>query len=493
MSPFKYNICFVYPDFENLGVGYLIALCSKAGHKVDLVTYQADNSYLGKKQKKILFSEIANKILETNPDIVALSCVTDNYQFQLKCAKEIKKIKPEVITVFGGIHPTAVPELVLEQPVVDAVAIGESDISFITFLKKCSKNNTTVLPNEEIQGIVFKKNGKKVGKFEEGPLINLDTLPFPSKEPFYPSIKQLTREYRIITSRGCPYSCSYCFNSFIREMRCGSSVIVRQRSVDNVIEELQYAKRKYNIKNVFFIDDSFTTDKKWITEFSKKYKKKVLLPFTCLANPQYIDKDIARLLKSAGCTFIQIGIQSLHRPISLYILNRAVTNKVITQAIKDLKDVGIMVQVDHMFGIPSDTVENQEEAVLYYNENRPGLVSVFWLIYYPKTPIILTALDQGILTPRDVKKIENGERLVKGSIHDGGCLKDPAPFYSLQLLMNYTPFLPKWLVRFLISSRWYRVLSIRSYYISTALPRAILCLIDKRYSAGRTVLASFFK
>ena len=92
MSPFKYNICFVYPDFENLGVGYLIALCSKAGHKVDLVTYQADNSYLGKKQKKILFSEIANKILETNPDIVALSCVTDNYQFQLKCAKEIKKI-----------------------------------------------------------------------------------------------------------------------------------------------------------------------------------------------------------------------------------------------------------------------------------------------------------------------------------------------------------------------------------------------------------------
>lgn len=484
----KYKICFVYPDFENLGIEHLMSLCLKAGYKVELVYYQAEDSYLGKKLKTIPFPKIAQRIIATNPDIVAFSCVTDNYQYQLKCAQAVKKIRKEIITIFGGIHPTAVPELVLQEAAVDAVAIGEADISFINFLKKCRQEDNFTLPEREVKGIVFKKRGKLIGRFREGPLVNLDSLPFPYKEPFFSSSKRaLANEYRIITSRGCPYSCTYCFNSFIRSMR-GKNFTIRQKSVDKVIDELLWAKKKYKIKNVFFIDDSFTTNKHWIAEFSKKYRKKIGLTFACVANPDYIDQKVAKLLKSAGCVFIQIGVQSLCQEICRKVLNRAATKRKITQAIKNFKKQGIMVQVDHMFGIPGDTIENQEEAVLYYNEHRPGLTSVFWLIYYPKTPIVQIALQKGILSSKDVSRIEKGERSIKGSIHDGGSLKDPGPFYSLQLLLNYLPFLPKWLVKFLVNSRWYRIFDFRSYYFSTALPRAVISFIDKRYFIGRTYL-----
>lgn len=490
----KLKICFVYPDFENVGVEYLMALCLKAEHKIKLISYQAESSYLGNSQKEIPFKEIARKIILTKSDLVAFSCVTDNYQFQLKCAQAVKAINSKIPTIFGGIHITATPRSVLQESAVDAIAIGEAECSFLEFLDKSRKDSKKgfVWPEKKVKGIVFKRKGKAIGQFTEGPLIDLDTIPHPYKEPFFPSSRIPANEYKIITSRGCPYNCTYCFNSVIHQMR-GRNFRIRQRSVDNVIDELLWAKEKFNIKNVFFIDDSFTTNNRWITDFCEKYKEKINLPFACIANPDYINENVVSSLKSSGCRYIQIGIQSLNRKISIGVINRAVTKRKITHGITLLKKAGIMVQVDHMLGIPGDTVKNQEEAVLYYNQNRPDLISVFWLTYYPGAAILKTALQKGIISKEDIQKIEKGIRPEGRSVHDGGSLKDPEPFYSLQFLMNYLPFLPKNLVNFLITKRRYRFLSIRNYFFSTALPRVFLSIFDKRYFIGRTYLILTFR
>lgn len=162
--------------------------------------------------------------------------------------------------------------------------------------------------------------------------------------------------------------------------------------------------------------------------------------------------------------------------------------------IKDLKTAGIMVQVDHMLGIPGDSIANQEEAVLYYNKYRPDLISIFWLTYYPKTPIIQTAVKHGMLSCKDIDKIEQGKRVSKGTFHDGGSMKNPPMFYySIQFLLNYLPFLPKWLVKLLIKTGWYRFLRIRNFYLATALPRVIQGLIDKRYLHGKIKIIAFIK
>lgn len=320
------QITFVYPNFESLGIEYLIALCLKAGHEVELVSYRAEDAYLGLRQKNISFNKIGLRIVYTDPDLVAFSCVTDNYQYQLCCAKALKKIRPEITTIFGGVHPTAVPKLVLQEPAVDAVAIGEADISFLQFLKNIKKKgDKLILPDKKIKGIVFKKERRLRGEFKEGNLIDLDKLSFPCKEPFFASSEDIGEGYFIITSRGCPFSCSYCFNSVICKLR--GKRVIRQRSVVNVIDELLWAKAKYHLKNVVFVDDSFTASKKWLYQFLKVYKRKIDLPFTCIANLEYIDKKTARWLGSAGCVFVEVGIQSLSKELCRNVLNRVISRK----------------------------------------------------------------------------------------------------------------------------------------------------------------------
>jgi len=484
------KVTFVYPDFENLGVQYLMSVCLENGYEVDLVHYHARNNFVNRVNKSISFSEIAQRVASTNPDIAAFSCVTDNYQYQLNCARELKKIMPYVITIFGGIHPTAVPERVFENPEVDSIAIGEAEGSFGEFLREGNRGDKFALADKPIKGIIFKSGGRVIGDFSEGILSDLDKMPFPHKSPFIPIMK-LTGEYRLITSRGCPYSCSYCFNSFYHGLRGKKDL--RRRSVTNVIDELLLAKEQFDPKYISFWDDSFTTSKNWIREFCDQYKSKINLPFMCIVNPFYIDKETSDLLNSTGCIFVGVGVESTSEEVCLKVLNRRSSNERIVQAIKHLKESGILVQADHLLGIPGDTLEKEEESVLFYNKCRPDIISVYWLTYYPKTEIVKLAYQQGLLSDKEINDIEQGLLIQGGSLLTGGSSKDPAKYYSINLLFNYFPLLPKWVVTFLIKSRLYRIFRIRNYYISTALPRVIIALTKRRYVHGRTYIINFLR
>ena len=298
--------------------------CSKVGHKVNFIFYEAEDTYLGISIKNISYDKITNKIFRTDPDIVAFSCVTDNFKYQLSCAKSLKKKYKDIFTIFGGIHPTALPEKTLQNNCIDAVAIGEAEFSLVRFLAECGDKKPLVFPDHPIPGIMFKKNNQIIGNCIEGKLHDLDKLPFPDKEPFFDSLLDSMHEYRIITSRGCPYQCSYCFNDYMYKLR--KRKIVRRRSVSNVIEELLYAKNKYSIKYIIFVDDSFTTDKNWVRHFCIRYRKEINLPFACVTNPQHIDEEISKILANAGCINIQLGIQSLSETLCNQILREVEKN-----------------------------------------------------------------------------------------------------------------------------------------------------------------------
>ncbi len=483
------KVTFAYPDFENMGIQYLMAVCLQNGYNVRFVYYQAENNFLNRKNKSLSFQQIAKKIIDTNPDIAAFSCVTDNYQYQLQCARALKEMMPDIVTIFGGIHPTAVPKRVLQKEEVDCVAIGEAEISFPNFLREASRGDSFILPDKAIEGIVFKKGGKVIGEFKEGILPDLDNLPYPHKAPFV-SLMKLTGDYRIIATRGCPYSCSYCFNSVYHRLRGKKDV--RRRTVTNVINELLLAKKQFSPKYISFWDDSFTTNKKWIREFCSLYKNKINLPFICCINPFYVDKEISELLGSAGCIYVSVGVQSTSEELCLNVLNRRSKNDKIAQAIKYLQGAGILVQIDHMLGIPGDTPKKQEENVLFYNKWRPNLISVYWLTYYPKTAILDISYKQGILSDEDISKIEEGEFIKDGSLLTGGSLKNPKQYYCVYLLLNYLPLLPKWFVNLLIKSRIYSLFQIKNFYIAIVIPRVIISLTNKRYYHGRQYIKSFF-
>ncbi len=483
------RITFVYPDFESLGVEYLMAVCYKAGHDVSFVYYEAEDPYLGI-TKNVHYDKIAAEICYTNPDIVAFSCVTDNYQYQLCCAKSLKEQQKHIHTIFGGIHPTAVPEKVLQNDAVDAVAIGEAEHSILELLESSELRGQFSFPDDPIPGIIFKKSGRIIGNPIEGKLADLDLLPFPYKNPFFSVLKDSLHAYKIITSRGCPYHCSYCFNSSMRKLR-GNKVIIRQRSVSNVIAELLLAKNELHVKHIMFMDDSFTTNRAWVKDFCGRYRGEINLPFACVANPRYIDEEIAEALAMAGCLNIQLGIQSLSEALCSQVLDRKSSNQEIREAIRHLKHYNIMVQVDHMLGIPGDTLKNQEECVYFYNMHRPNLISIFWLTYYPKTSIVDIAQKRGIITQDDIENIEQGIRLTKESYLMGGSMQNPYPYYSISFLLNWLPLLPRWMVTYSLKSRIYRLLRIKNYFLSTALPRIIQSLLDRRDFRGRSHMLRF--
>jgi len=485
------RITFVYPDFESLGVEYLMAVSVAAGHDVKFVYYEAEDTYLGKNNYHPPYEQISDDILKTEPDIVAFSCVTDNYQYQLQCSKVLKEKQKHIKTIFGGVHPTALPEKTLLESSVDAVAIGEAEISLIQLLNIAEKTGSFSFPDDPIRGILFKKHDKVIGTPVEGKLSDLDRLPFPCKKPFLSVLKDSSHEYRIMTSRGCPYHCSYCFNSYMQRLRGGKAI--RRRSIDSVIEELIWAKKEFAIKRIMFVDDSFAASKTWVRAFCEKYKDKIDLPFACIANPNHIDEEISGVLAAAGCVNVQLGIQSLSESICKQVLDRNSSNAKIGTAIQHLKKIKIMVQVDHMLGIPGDTVQVQEESVLFYNTYRPNLISIFWLTYYPKTTIVGMAQSAGVITQSEVNSIEQGFKLTPESYLTGGSLKNPKPFYSISFLLNWLPLLPKWVVAILVKSHAYRLLRIKNFLISTALPRIIQSIFNKNDFRGRSHIARFFR
>lgn len=480
------RITFVYPDYESLGIEYLMSSCLAAGHEVDFVFYEAEDTYLGR-NKSVDYGRIAAEIRRTEPDLAAFSCVTDNFQYQLECAAALKELNSGIRTIFGGIHPTALPERTLGYEQVDAVAIGEAESSLVDLLAASSQNGAFSFPGRPVPGIAFKQDGRVVGEFREGELADIDRLPFPHKEPFFASLNDSRHEYRVMASRGCPYHCSYCFNSYMLEMR--GKKVIRARSVDNVIAELVRAKELYAPKYIMFLDDSFSTNKKWLREFCARYKKEIDLPFACIANPQYISADIAATLASAGCKNVQMGIQSLSEQMCGAVLNRRSSNAQIEAAINSLRANNIMVQVDHMLGIPGDTIGNQEASIRFYNANRPHFISIFWLTYYPRTAIVDEAVRAGILGPRDIDMIEQGKR--DKSLLRGGSMKDPAPYYSVSFLLGWLPIMPRWLVRMLVDTRAYRFLKINNYFLAAAVPRIISSVFNRNDFRGRSHILRF--
>lgn len=481
------NITFVYPDFENLGVEYLMSVCKRSGFNVNFVFYYAEDPYTKLKNHKVDYAKIANDVIKSKPDVVVFSCVTDSYLHQLNCAENLKKKLPSAITIFGGIHVTAAWRNVIKNSCVDCVALGEGEVSLPEFLSKCIEKGSFSLPESPVKGVVFKKGGIIIGDGELGQLPELDAIPFPEKEMFYSAMGFFPKEYYIITSRGCPYKCNYCYNSIFDKQP------LRRRSVENVINELVWAKEKFKIKYVHFCDDSFTSNLKWLGDFCETYRNKVNLPFLCSANPMLINQEIVNYLKYAGCVDVQIGVQSLSEKICKNILNRPTNEAKIEKSIHLIKDAGMMVQVDHMLGIPDDTIEEEEKAIMFYNKVKPDIVSVFWLTYYPGTKIIEIAKQKGLLTEKEIEMIYDGKRLTEGDMHSGGSVKNPDQFFTIAFLLNYLPILPKGLVNLLLTKRLYKFFKFKSYFISTVLVRVILSIFDKRYFTGRGHILRFIK
>lgn len=466
------RIVFLYMGAENLGVQYLSSVLQKHGHQTFMVFDPAlfnDKYWLTVNSLSKFFDqkkEVIDKVVKLKPDLVAFSVFTDCYQWASYIAKGVKK-RMDVPTIFGGIHPTSVPDEVIKEEFVDYVGVGEGEESLLEFVNKLEKAEDV----NHIQGIWAKD--KASGEIFKNPIRTLsddiDSIPFPDKEMFNPHLP-IKNGYMIAASRGCPYSCTFCSNNLYNKIYKGNGKWLRRRSITNIIEELKVMKRRYHFDMVDFVDDIFTCHRDWLKEFLQVYKKEINLPFKCITHPHFMNDEIAQQLKQADCYAVALGVQSTNESYKMKVLKRYESNAKVKEATLALKNAGIAVILQQIVGLPDETEKDLIEAANFYIDLKPSRIECYTLAYFPATEIVDIALEKGLIDQKMLQSINSGG---ENMYFDGGSireLKKQREARSFSHLLSLVPVLPRPFSKALVKTGIWKIF--------WAIPNSVITLFD---------------
>ena len=399
---YKMKIVFVHNGYESLGIEYLSASLKKAGHETSLVIDPClfdEAGFWRLPPLARLFSFRENVIARTaglNPGLIAFSVFTDTFPWALGLARELKA-RTGAKVIFGGIHPSSVPEDVIAEDAVDFVCLGEGDLSFPALADMLEKGGD--LP----AGIWGKEGGKTIKGPAPVPPSDLNSLPLPDKDIFPSSAPVFSSGYLVSTSRGCPHACAYCCNSVYKELYRDSGVpCLRRRGIGDVVCELETA-RESSPGFIHFTDEVFNSDPAWLEKFLPLYARRVGLPFSCFVFPDGRLAGLAAALAEAGCFKVQLGVQRFDEKKRRELLGRRASNADISAAISALKAAGIYVTCDNILDLPDESEEELSALASFYARNTPDHNEVFFLRLYPGTPLAAscgdTDADGGLLRP----------------------------------------------------------------------------------------------
>lgn len=447
------KIAFVTSHYENLGLEYLSARLKAEGREVRLFFEPGlfHNFFMERGLLHRLFSfdsYLLAGMEKWKPDIVAFSVISDNYSWTLKMAREIKR-RTGAVVVFGGVHPTSVPEFVLEDGVADYLVLGEGEDAFSELAGAVErKRDASAMDN-----IACVRDGKKIINRLRPPFCDLDALPFPDKDLFFGECPAAVRaSYMVLGSRGCPNSCSYCWNSMTHRLYPGG-VYFRRRSPRNVVAELRRAKARYGIRKVTFYDEVFTDDPVWLKTFLELYKADIGLPFFCCVHPDSVTPESVRLLSEAGCAAINIGIQTINETTRVNVLGRPGNNASVARAMELLRASKIFVYSNIMLGLPGEGEEEILNTLRFCAAHRADLPAIYWLRYYPGTRIVNLARERGILSAEQVEKINRSREYLPYASTGNTYSKNIQRLGNLILL---TGVLPERLVNYIADKKLYR-------------------------------------
>ena len=388
--------------FDNMSVRSIHANLKSRGLEVYSLNLKFYNP--GLKAKMISDKEmhiLIHKIKEINPGIVGISVKSSYIDIANRVTRSIKE-EIDVPIIYGGVHPTLMPEECLNY--ADMVCVGEGDEAFPELVNRLEHRQE----HRDIQGIWVKENGK-IKDNGYAVVKDLDKITFSSfdENNFYIENNEISKNskkwfglhlishpttesigfYDIMSGRGCPFKCAFCINGVekdcIREMSR-----VRKRSGDSVIHEILTAKNKYHIKGVHFHDDVFTVDKKWSSEFLGKYKKYINLPFMINSHFSLIDRPMLTNLKESGLRIIKLGIQSGSERTNKLIYHRWFDRNMIIEKTEIIRDLGIFPVYDFLLSNPLEKdIDRESTLKLIMDIPHPYLLVMYPLKFFPGYPI----------------------------------------------------------------------------------------------------------
>jgi len=398
---------------ENLAAMQLSACLKAAGHEVDC--------FIEAEEK-----DLVSAVKAYGADIIGFTAISGMHNWCVETATKLKNA--DNLLIFGGPHPTFFPDI-LEEDALDAICIGEGEGALLELADAYPDINAI----KKISNLHVKAGGK-VHKNPIRPLIeDLDTLPYPDRDLVYkyPSLARNSRK-TIMCSRGCPYSCTFCFNSAYRKLYGGHGKAIRYRSAENIIGEILDIKERYGMKSVYFQDDTLIVDHAWMLDFLGKYKERVGLPFTCLLRADLVEEKIVAALKDAGCVAVHFGIESGNERIRNEILKKGVTDEEIKTTARLLKEHGIRFKTYNMLQLPHESID---EAFQTLEMNSMIGTDYPWasiLLPYPKTELTEYMMCHGLIS-----KEYDVDDLSSSFFNPKKPSKEEWPFVNLQRLFFY--------------------------------------------------------
>ncbi len=348
--PGRKDVAAVANRMAPLGLLSIAAYLEKEGHTVVVHDCLGPNAMAGTRAN-------VKYILSHMPDLVGFSATTSGFLDGYDLAVHIKTDRPQTRIIFGGVHISALGGVLLDQfEHIDYLAMGEGEITMAQLAAE--------MDPRKISGLVWRDNGEVVTNPQRQHIQDLDDLPFPA----YEKLENFPRGYRLplfsyiqtpgatmVTSRGCPFKCTYCDRSVFKQG-------FRYNSAEYIYNHMQYLKNRFGIRHLNIYDDLFTLNRKRIVALCDLLTQNPLgIQFNCAVRVGHVDDELLQMLGQAGCLMVSLGIETgdadlmkVHKP-GVYL-------EEVQDTVKRIKAAGLRVKGLFMMGLPGDTVASIQKT-----------------------------------------------------------------------------------------------------------------------------------
>lgn len=366
---------------QNVGVMYLAAVLKASGHTCELFVEPLEQDFF-------------HAVRTYQPDVVGFSVITGAHYWALGMASLIKEMLPKVLVILGGPHPTYFPEVV-NEPAVDVVARGEAELSLSELIRRLEEERDYT----DVSGLWVKKDGQ-IYRNEVAPLVeDLSSLPHPDHKLYlkYPFYREQT-EVPFSTTRGCPFRCSFCYNHVKARLYRGKGRFVRNRRVDDIINEMELARQLYpKMRSVVLYDDIIGINKEWLAEFCEAYASHIGLPWFTSIRADLVDEFVVKHSSKANCFCLSLGVETGDEDLRAKILGKRISNSQYVKAAQLMHDAGIKVRTSNMFFLPGEDIDKAFKTVDINREMKADFAWGYTLQPYPGTDIYDYSVKNGYL------------------------------------------------------------------------------------------------
>jgi Fe-S oxidoreductase len=367
MPNFNWRVKFDIQKDPPMGILYIGAVLEEAGYNVCIIDANAE---------QLTIDEVLGKIIKLNPDFIGISA---NYSplnnLAIELSERIKNHDKNIMIAVGGNHATASYRYMLEKSKnsIDFIIRGQGEIIFLNLLNALNAKADI----NSVKGISYLKDDKVICTSSQELIRNLDDIPMPA---YHLLNMDLYNRYNLISSRGCPYKCTYCASSVISSNVC-------YRSPENIVQEIEHLIENYGHKVFWFSDDTFTSNFKHTNKLLDLIIEKNLnIRWSCLTRVNRTNKELLNKMKKAGCIYISYGVESGDVDM-IEKMNKKITLQEVREALKMTKEVGIDMYTFFLIGYPGETIESVNKSFDLIRETQPTGASFAVVIPLPGTSL----------------------------------------------------------------------------------------------------------